>query len=42
MHLGETLRNFTLVYLWGGNEEVAKLAETLFLHLRSLTEDSDR
>ena len=38
-HLGETLRNLTLVHLWGRNEEDVKLVETSFPHLRSLTED---
>ena len=36
MHHGETLRNLTLIYLWGGSEEDAKLVKTLFLHLLSL------
>ena len=38
-HIGETLRNLTLFYSWGANEEVAKLVETSFPRLRSLIED---
>ena len=37
MHHGETLRNLTLVHLWGENEEDAKLVESSFPHLSSLT-----
>ena len=36
-HRGIKLRNLILVYLWGGNEEDAKLVETSFPRLRSLT-----